>query len=169
LGPYTLSLAYFGSRFDDGTPLEETWIAREGSRDFQNLVHYQDGYQPGAVRYDAAERSNFFLAPIAQASLELILEWRPARIQEYCRALMRDFLTDVTALGYTVEEEAWRSSHLFGLRMPQSVDLAGLREALAARRVSASLRGTALRLSPNVYNDEHDVGVLLEVLREAPE
>ena len=167
LGPYSLSLAYFGPRFDDGTPLEETWIARDQSRDFQHLVNYQDAYQPGAVRYDVSERSNFFLAPIAAASLELLLEWQPTRIQEYCRELTRDFLTEIGTLGYSVEDEAWRSSHLFGVRTPDSVDLAALRDTLSARNVSASLRGTALRLAANVYNDEHDVGVLTDVLRQA--
>lgn len=167
LGPYSLSLAYYGPRFDDGTPLEETWIARAKSSDFQNLVDYQDEYIGGAIRYDVAERSNFFLAPIAAASLELLNEWGPDRIQEYCRALTRDFLTEVGELGYTVEDEAWRGAHLFGLRMPATVDLTALRDALAARNVSASLRGTALRLSPNVYNDETDMGVLLEVLKKA--
>jgi len=167
LGPYSLSLAYFGDRFDDGVPLEETWIARERSDDFQHLVDYQDAYLPGAVRYDVAERSNFFLAPIAQASLELLLEWRPQRVQAYCRALMSDFLEEAARLGYTVEDEAWRSSHLFGLRMPERIDLAGLADALATRKVAASLRGNALRLSPNVYNDETDVGVLLQVLEDA--
>ena len=166
LGPYSLSLAYFGPRFDDGVPLEETWIARRGSRDFQNLVHYQDEYIGGAIRYDVAERSNFFLAPIAAKSLELILGWGPGRIQAYCRDLTRDFLVEAGALGYTVEEESWRASHLFGLRMPDTVDLASLRDALAERSVIASLRGTALRLSPNVYNDEQDLGALLEVLQD---
>jgi len=165
LGPYSLSLAYFGPRFDDGTPLEETWIARDKSDDFQHLVDYQDAYQPGAVRYDVAERSNFFLAPIAAASLELLLEWQPTRIQEYCRALTSDFLREAAELGFSVEDEEWRAGHLFGLRMPASVDLAGLKQALAARNVSASLRGTALRLSPNVYNDAEDVAALLDVLR----
>ena len=65
LGPYSLSFAYYGPRFDDGTPLEETWIARDNSQDFQQLVNYQQAYQPGAVRYDVSERSNFFLVPIA--------------------------------------------------------------------------------------------------------
>ncbi len=68
-----------------------------------------------------------------------------------------------------MEEEPWRASHLFGLRMPAGIDLASLQEALARRRVSASLRGTALRLSPNVYNDASDVEALLEGLREAVE
>jgi selenocysteine lyase/cysteine desulfurase len=167
LGPYSLSLAYFGERFDGGVPLEETWIARERSNDFQHLVEYQDAYLPGAVRYDSAERSNFFLAPIAQASLELLLEWEPRRIQDYCRSLMHDFLEEAARLGFVVEDEAWRSSHLFGLRMPESVDLAKLRDDLGERNVSVSLRGNALRVSPNVYNDATDVDVLLDVLTEA--
>jgi selenocysteine lyase/cysteine desulfurase len=51
--------------------------------------------------------------------------------------------------------------------MPPGLDLAALKEALERRRVVASLRGSALRLSPNVYNDETDVEALLEGLREA--
>lgn len=167
LGPYSVSLAYFGPRFDDGVPLEETWIARDHSEDFQNLVDYQDAYQRGAVRYDVSERANFFLLPIAAASLELLLEWKPERIQAYCAELTRDMLVEAGELGYSVEDERWRGSHLFGLRMPEGVDLASLKQKLADRNVSASLRGTALRLAPYVYNDLDDVDALMDVLREA--
>ena len=167
LGPYAMGVGYFGPRFDDGTPLEETWIGRERSEDFQNLVQYRDGYQPGAVRYDVAERSNFALLPMVAASLELITGWRPERIQEYCRALTASALEEAAGLGFTVEDARWRGSHLFGLRMPPGLDLVALRDALARRNVVASLRGTALRLSPNVYNDEGDLDALLSGLREA--
>jgi selenocysteine lyase/cysteine desulfurase len=166
LGPYSVGMGWFGERFDDGTPLEETWIGREGSEDFQALVKYRDGYQPGALRYDVAERSNFALLPMAVASLRLVSEWRPDRIQAYCRDLTRDVLAEVGALGFAVEDEAWRGSHLFGLRMPEGIDLKALKEALDRRNVVASLRGTALRLSPNVYNDAGDLEALLEGLRE---
>jgi len=167
LGPYSVGLGYFGPRFDDGVPLEETWIGREKSEDFQNLVHYRDAYQPGALRYDVSERSNFALLPMAIASLRLVTEWRPARIQEYCRRLISDALDEAAALGFTVEDEAWRGSHLFGLRMPATIDLAGLKAALERRKVVASLRGSALRLAPNVYNDTSDVEALMDGLREA--
>ena len=167
LGPYSLAFTWFSERFDDGVPIEETWIARKNSRDFQHLVDYQDEYIPGAVRYDMAERSSFFLVPIARASLELILEWTPERIQEYCRTLTADFLRDSAELGYSVEDDAWRGSHLFGLRMPEGIDLVALKSSLAERNVSASVRGSALRLSPNVYNDDVDMGVLFEVLKGA--
>jgi len=167
LGPYSVGVGYFGPRFDGGTPLEETWIGRENSEDFQNLVRYRDGYQPGALRYDVAERSNFALLPMAVASMKLVREWQPARIQAYCVALTASALEDAASLGFSVEDPCWRGGHLFGLRMPPGIDLAGLKAALERRRVMASLRGTALRLSPNVYNDAGDLEALVEGLREA--
>jgi selenocysteine lyase/cysteine desulfurase len=167
LGPYSVALAYYSERFDDGIPLEETWIGRAGSEDFQGLVRYADAYQPGAVRYDAAERSNFALLPIAVASLRLVTEWRPDRVQAYCGALTAELLETARSLGFSVEDPAWRANHLFGLRMPHGLALDVLAEALGTRGVVASLRGTALRVSPNVYNDERDVDALLAGLREA--
>ncbi|MHC4925345.1 MAG: aminotransferase class V-fold PLP-dependent enzyme [Planctomycetota bacterium] len=167
LGPYSLALGYFSERLQDGTPLEETWIGRDKSEDFQNLVDYQDAYQPGALRYDVAERSNFTLVPMAIESLKLLAAWRPERIQAYCADLTRDLLPEAAGLGFSVEDTAYRGSHLFGLRMPEGIDLAGLKGALERRNVWASLRGSALRLSPNVYNDAGDVDALLEGLTEA--
>ncbi len=70
-------------------------------------------------------------------------------------------------IGYSVEDEPWRGAHLFGLRMPEAVDLAEMKGRLAERNVSASLRGSALRLSPNVYNDAEDLAVLADVLKAA--
>ncbi len=165
LGPYSLAFAWFGPRFDDGEPLEETWIGRDRSEEFQKLVDYQESYQPGAVRYDVAERSNFALLPVALAGLELVTDWRPERVQRYCADLTGGLLEEAVELGFDVEEPRWRGEHLFGLRMPPGLDLGELRDRLSARRVVVSLRGTALRLSPNAYNDEADVTALREVLR----
>lgn len=167
LGPYSLGVGYFGPRLQEGEPLEETWIAREGSEDFQGLVDYRGGYQPGAIRFDVGERSNFILIPMLVAALRLILEWRPERIAAYCRALTDRIAADAAALGYRAEEPEWRSPHILGLRMPPALDLGTVRGALAHRGVSASLRGSALRVSPNVYNEEADAGALLEALVSA--
>ena len=164
LGPYSIGAAYFGPRFDDGIPLEETWIGREGSEDFQHLVDYQDAYQPGAARYDVGERSNFILVPMLAASLDLILEWTPERIQAYCGALGSIVAEEATSLGFSLEDEEWRSPHLFGLRVPEGLELTALKDALDARKIFASVRGTALRVSPNVYNDEGDMRALLDAL-----
>jgi len=164
LGPYSIGLAYFGPRYDGGEPLEENWIARRGSEDFQRLVDYQDEYAPGAWRYDVGERSNFILLPIFIESLRFILEMRPERIQEYCRGLVAEPLQRACALGFQVETDRWRCHHLFGLRTPPDIDLKLLHQSLQQRNVFASLRGTALRVSPNVYNDGADLETLVEVL-----
>ena len=166
LGPYSLGVAYFSPRFDDGVPLEETWIGRRGSEAFQNLVDYQSTYQPGAARYDVGERSNFILVPMLAASLELILKWTPERIEAYCQGLSSILVQGASSLGFSLERE-WRSSHLLGLRMPEGLELGVLKAELDARQIFVSLRGSALRVSPNVYNDEGDVGVLLEALAAA--
>lgn len=164
LGPYSLGLAWYGPRFDAGEPLEENWLARRDSEDFRGLVHYRDEYQPGALRYDMGERSNFILMPMLVAALELILEWQPARIQEYCRTLTRETIAEVVELGFTVEKEAWRGHHLFGLRTPPGLDLDALQAELHRRRIFASLRGSALRIAPNVYNDRDDMDALIAAL-----
>jgi len=166
LGPYSIALAWFGPRYDGGIPLEETWIGRRGSEDFRALVNYRDEYQPGAVRYDVGERSNFILMPMLVAALRLILEWRPERIQQYCAELMAAALEEARELGFVIEDPAWRGHHLFGLRAPAGIDLAALNDTLREHGVSASLRGSALRVSPNVYNDEADVAALVRALRQ---
>ena len=166
LGPYSIGVAYFGSRYDDGIPLEEGWIARLGSEDFRRLVRYQDAYQPGALRYDVGERSNFILTPMLVAALEQVLEWDLGEVQAYCRALTAELFAELGELGFEVEDERWRAGHLFGLHAPSHVDLAAVKQRLQERRVSVSLRGSAVRVSPHVYNDSSDVGALIEVLRE---
>lgn len=165
LGPYSIGVGYFGPRYLDGVPLEETWIAREGSQDFRALVDYKNGYQPGAVRFDVGERSNFILVPMLVAALRLVLEWGPERIQAYARELSRDLLEEASTLGYAVEEAPYRVDHLFGLRMPKGLDMERLKGALQRENVSTSLRGSALRISPHLYNDVEDVEALRRALR----
>ncbi len=167
LGPYSVAFGWFGSRLDEGVPLEESWIARAGSEDFGGLVDYRDDYQPGAVRYDVGERSNFALLPGAVAALDLVLEWGPAAISSYVAELSAPLLDTARAAGFSLEDEAWRSPHLFGLRMPAGVDLGALKTLLDRDGVSVSVRGTSLRVSPHLYNDASDVEALARVLVEA--
>jgi selenocysteine lyase/cysteine desulfurase len=166
MGPYGLGLAWYGERLDGGVPLEETWLGRKGSEDFSALVDYQDEYQPGAARYDVGERSSFVLMPMLEAALDLLLAWTPERVQAYCRALTEAPLEEVRALGWRVEDPAWRGWHLLGLRR-EGLDVARLRSALDARRVSVSVRGDAVRVAPSVYNEPEDVAALVEALHEA--
>lgn len=167
LGPYSTALAYFGPRYDQGEPLEETWIARKGSEDFQKLIDYAEEYAGGATRYDGGQRSDFILLPMLSAALQLVLDISPERIQDYCLRLVEGPIHMAQSLGYEVEDASWRSAHLFGLRAPKQVDLKKLQQMLLDRQVAVSRRGSALRVSPNVYNTEEDLGALIDVLRQA--
>jgi selenocysteine lyase/cysteine desulfurase len=164
MGPYSMGFAYFGPRFDDGEPIEETWIGRAGSENFKELVNYRDDYQPGAIRYDVGERANFALLPMAMAALEQVLEWQPARIQEYTAALTASLFDRVRALGYTVEDAGYRGAHLVGLRAPAGTDITAIDARLRARKVFVSLRGSAIRVAPHVYNDARDIDALVDAL-----
>lgn len=167
LGPYGVGCAWLGPRYDGGEPLEENWISRAGSEDFRALVDYRDEYQPGARRFDVGERSNPILLPMLAAALELLLGWGVAEVQRYCRSLTGDLVAEAVRVGYFVEEEEWRASHLFGIRAPAGVELPELQARLAERRVAVSVRGSALRVSPHVYNHAGDTAALSEVLRRA--
>ncbi len=167
LGPYSLTLAWFGERYLDGVPLEETWIARRGSDNFAGLVDYTDDYQEGAQRFDVGQRSNFALVPALSASIDLVLKWGPERIASYTGELTRELFPRLREMGVRVEERAWRSPHLFGLEVPRGADLGRVKEALARRRVGVSFRGTRVRVSPNVYNTRADVDALATAFAEA--
>lgn len=164
LGPYSIGAAYLGPRFDGGVPLEETWIGRVRSEDFRHLTDYESAYRPGAIRYDVGERSNFILVPMLAAALRLVLAWEPARVEAYCRRLSEPLVREAAAMGFPVELDEGRAAHLFGLRMPEHCALPALEAELRRRKISVSLRGSAVRVSPHLYNDENDVGALIEAL-----
>lgn len=169
LGPYSLGLAYYSERWHNGRPLEENWICREKSEEFGNIIAYRDGYHPGAIRFDMGERSNFVLVPMLAAALEIVLNLTPAAIQEYCRNLTRPLADCAEELGFQIESPAGRAHHLFGLRAGNASDMDPhrLRDILGQRGVSVSVRGSAIRISPHVYNDEDDIQALIESLNAA--
>jgi len=165
LGPYGMTFGWFGPRFDDGVPLEESWIARRDSHDFQRLVDYRDEYQPGAIRYDAGERSNFVLLPMALEALRLVAGWGADNVQQYCARLFQPVIDDAAEMGFRAEPATGRGAHLFGLRAPEGTDLQALQQMLTERNVHVSLRGSAVRVSPFLYNDGADAAALLAALR----
>jgi selenocysteine lyase/cysteine desulfurase len=166
LGPYSIGMAYFGPRFDDGIPLEENWVNRINSENFSRLIHYESEYQPGALRYDVGERSNFILLPMLIAAMEQLLAWGPENTQVYCRGLVRPFAEAATKLGYWIEDEAWRASNLFGVGLPNHIDVQTLNDLLKSKNIFVSVRGSYIRISPHVYNDASDMETLLDVLKQ---
>ena len=167
MGPYSIGLAYFGPVFDGGIPIEESWINRLHSEDFKNLVNYQPEYQPLAGRYSMGEQSNFILLPMQLRALQQLLAWGVPNIQEYCRELMREPLRQLAELGCQLEPEAQRAHHLVGVRLPERMDLEHLKEAFQERKVHVSLRGSAVRISCHLYNEERDLDRLVACFKLA--
>ena len=164
-GPYSIGLAYFGPAYDDGIPLEENWITRLGSEDFSGLVRNSEEYHPGAIRYDVGERSNFILLPMLEAGLTQVVGWGPQAIQDHCREISAEAVAQLRRLGCWVEAEDHRAAHLFGVRLPEGFDVHVLQRALDERRVSVSVRGSAIRVSPHVYNVAADLAALVDAVR----
>lgn len=160
-GPYSLGLAYYGERFDHGTPIEENWINRKNSDQFQTLSDYESAYRPFATRYSVGEKSNFVLLPMLTKALEQILLWHPENIQDYCESIAQEAIAALQSLGCSIEQSPFRAHHLIGVRLPQRIDLAQLKMALKANQVFVSMRGNSIRVAPHVYNDASDFEALV--------
>lgn len=167
LGPYGLGVAWFGDRFADARPLEETWLGRRGSDDFAGLVDYTDAYREGADRLDVGERSHFVLAPMLSEALRRLLEWGVDTVAEHTARLTSRAAAGAREIGFRSEPDAGRCSNIVGLETPPGIDATELAGELEARDVHVSRRGDALRISPHLYNDEADVDALLEGLAAA--
>lgn len=166
-GPYQSGIAYFGPAFDDGNPIEENWINRLNSHDFKNLVNYQPAYKPYANRYCVGEHSNFIFVPMMIRAFQQILAWTVPAIQAYCDHIAKNTLEELQEMGCLIEARANRCTHMLGVRFTEKIDQEALGNALKENQVSVSFRGDAMRISPNVYNDEQDFEVLLNCFKTA--
>ncbi len=165
LGPYGIGLAYFGSFFDDGIPLEESWMHRPGSDNFAALLRYEKAYRPLAQRYNSGEYSNFILLPMLEDSLNQILDWGTKPIQEYLGNIIKSPIEALRDLGCELENEAYRANHLLGLNLPKGIDNQNFTEELLKHKVIVSNRGVAIRVSQHLYNSEEDLWSLVDVLK----
>jgi selenocysteine lyase/cysteine desulfurase len=166
LGPYTLGFLYVAPRWQEGRPLEHNWIARAGSEDFGGLVRYQDAFQPGARRFDMGELSNFALIPMAIAALRQIHAWGVPGIATTLGVLTGEIAGKADRLGLHAVSAGLRAPHYLGLRFPGGLPQ-GLGTQLADHGVYVSVRGTALRVTPHLYNDAEDIARFFTALGAA--
>ena len=167
LGPYSLGYLYVAPRWQDGRPLEHNWIARTGSEDFAGLVDYQDGYQPGARRFDVGERANFGLLPAGIAGLEQLLRWGQPAIIETLAARTADIVARASALGLARAAGAAARRAFFGAAASRRRAGRACPSGWQRSSVYVSLRGDSLRVTPHLYNNDADVDRLLGVLERA--
>jgi selenocysteine lyase/cysteine desulfurase len=167
MGPYAIGFAYFAPRFNNGRPLEESWVNRANAADFTSLTQYNDDYTAGAGRYNMGEYGNFILLPMFKAALEQILVWGVDNIESYCGELTVPLAAFLQQNGFGVEGDAYRSKHLLGVGLPPHIALPPLTALLRQHHIYVSVRGQSLRISAHLYNSAQDMEKLMEVLRQA--
>ncbi len=166
LGPYSIGLLYVAPKWQEGRPLEENWIQRSNARDFSSLILYTENYDAGARRFDMGERSNFALLPAAVRAMKQLLEWDVTQISETAGALNRQIAAAAAELGFSSPPEDLRAPHYLCLRRKTGIPRE-LPEMLAREKVFVSVRGSSIRVTPNVYNSAADCERLIACLNTA--
>ncbi len=165
MGPYSLGVMYVAPHYHDGAPIEHSWINRAGAEDFSRLVDYRDDFQPGARRYDMGEKSNTPLLMGATAAIDMLLEWGVPAIADTLAIKTTAIADAARAIGLTAAPIGVRAAHFLSLGFPDGVP-DGLTDRLATENIFVSLRGTSLRVTPHLYNDDADAARLIEVLQQ---
>jgi len=166
MGAYGLGLAYFSETFNDGQPIEENWINRFNSENFAGLVNYESRYQPKAGRYNMGEVSNFVYTPMLTAAIAQILTWQPKNIQDYCQDISAKAINELRDLGCFIEKEKHRAKHLFGVYLPDNINIEKLKANFSKHKIFVSFRGKAIRVAPNVYNSKADFDKLVACFKK---
>ena len=160
-GPYGCAYAYFGPYFDNGNPIEENWHNRLKSEDFAGLTNYEPEYKPLANRYDVGECGNFIYVKMQIEALKQVIAWTPKAIQEYCKTISENAVLKLEHLGCKIEDPDYRTHHLFGIELPDGLDINYLKKELEKQQIYISIRGKYLRLSCHVFNIEKDFEKLI--------
>ncbi len=151
-GPYSTALGYFGETFNEGEPIEESWMNRTNSNRFSELTDYEDEYHSDAGRYNVGQTSNFILMPMLREGLRQINSWGPENIQAYCKGLTQPLLSYMDSIGGIYEADAYFAHHLFSFRLPETIDQEVLKQELQDNKIGISVRGESLRISVHVFN-----------------
>ena len=163
-GPYSTGIAYYSDRLLQGIPIEESWMNRANAQDFAGLTNYCEDYGQGAARFNVGETSNFILMPMLKRALEQLLEWGVERIEAHNEELMEPVKAFCNGDEYQLEEDAFRANHLYGLYLKDTSRIQEVAARLRENQIYVSVRSTALRISPHLYNSIDDVQALLKQL-----
>lgn len=164
-GPYGCGYAYYGPYFDNGIPIEENWTNRLHSENFSGLTQYQPEYRPFANRYSVGESGNFIYVKMQIEALKQILKWTPTAIQDYCKSISEDAVIELENIGCKIEDSNYRSHHLFGIELPETLDIKVLKAALLRDNIFVSFRGRYIRISCHVFNTKDDFKKLVACLK----
>lgn len=161
-GPIGVAYFYLAPPLRALAPFEHSWISYAGKDasmfDEDGAIRRPAQPPDGMQRFDASGLHNPLTLRMAVAGATLVREIGPWRVLEHNTAIVsrlrREFPDRVPA---TVTP-----CHFTGVRLQDPRRVARL---LAARSIHVSARGRFLRISPNIWNDESDVEMLISELR----
>lgn len=164
LGPYRLAFLYADKRWQqEGRPIEQHVWNRAGG-ELPNFYEMDvRPYSPGARRFDMGERSDFAVLPIAIASMKLIKSWTVSAVADRLRHLNTLIWELAPTIGAPVPDTRLRPPHI---AIPDIGEPIGpqAKAALKAQGIHVTTRGTKVRISPHVYNEEGDIERLFKGL-----
>ncbi|MEM1184716.1 MAG: aminotransferase class V-fold PLP-dependent enzyme [Planctomycetota bacterium] len=149
LGPYGCGFLFAAERHHTGEPIDPNWITRVGSNRFDKIAVYTDEYQPGALRFDAGEYTNYILLPMMKAALATTTAWSRAGLAESLGDITRGLADVAAAFDWTGTAGEHASPHIIGLEHP-TIDARQAAVALHDHGVKVSARDGKLRLSPHL-------------------
>ena len=162
-GPYGCAYAYYGDYFYEGKPIEQYWSIRLGSEYLANLTQYQSEYKPLAQRYAPGESASFIFLKMQAAALKEILNINAQNLQDYCHSISKNALEKFKELGFYSDARELRAKHLFGIKIPKSVDLERLKHLLKTANITVAFRGDYIRVSCHLFNTKAHFKKLVKV------
>jgi selenocysteine lyase/cysteine desulfurase len=165
LGPYGRAFMYVAKRRQGGVPLEQTAAARKAVS-AEDTIYFRDtSYRDDARRYDMGERDHFISLEMASIGMEMMAGWGSQAVVERLAMLTGKLADGLGNLGVRLIDAKLRAPHILCVTFPNGM-APDLPKKLAAENVHAAPRLGRLRISPHVYNDEHDVERFVEVFRK---
>jgi selenocysteine lyase/cysteine desulfurase len=163
LGPYRLAFLYADKTWQEkGRPIEfHSWNRVGGDRSDFYLETVPD-YLPGARRFDMGERSDFAVLPIAINAMELLQSWGAPAVFERLSHLNRLIWKAAERYGFGGPTAESRAPHISVVELGDR-----FRDELARQlkeaKVFVTVRGTKMRITPHVYNEDEDITKLFEL------
>ena len=163
-GPYASGYAYFGPYFDNGAPIENNWANRLHSENFASLTLYESEYKPLAGRYAMGESGSFIAIAMQIEALKQLVSWTPEAIQAYCKEISSEAIKELKALGCHIENEDDRAHHMFGIKLPEVLNVDHFKQVLNEHHVYLSFRGNYIRISCHLFNTKDDFNKLVQCM-----